>query len=259
MTHVPRRVAIIQARMSSSRFPGKVLADLVGKPMILYMIERVRQARLVDHLVVATSTDARDDALAAVLNAEGVDCFRGDLNDVLDRFTKAARQAGADHVVRLTGDCPLMDGDLIDRALDELAHGDADYVSNVMPPTYPDGLDVECFTREALETAWREASLPSDREHVTPFIRAGRGNLCARGWRGVADLSHLRWTVDHTDDLEHVKSLVKAATRRGTHRPGWMPDRFEFLRVIETGAVTLAGRHARNEGYLKSLAEDNAR
>lgn len=257
MTTPPRRVAIIQARTSSSRFPGKVLADLAGLPMIVFMVQRVRQARRIDHLLVATSTDPSDDLLAATLQTHGIACFRGDLNDVLDRFTQAARSAGADQVVRLTGDCPLMDADLIDRALAELACGDADYVANVLPPSYPDGLDVECFTMAALETAWRDARLPSEREHVTPFIRQGGAGLRARNWAAVADLSALRWTVDHPDDLVHVRALVAACCPPGGAAAGSTGfDRFDVLRAIESGEVPAAGQHARNEGYAKSLAAE---
>ncbi|MDE1947017.1 MAG: spore coat protein, partial [Burkholderiales bacterium] len=150
--------------------------------------------------------------------------------------------------------CPLMDADLVDRGLAELAAGGADYVANVAPPTYPDGLDVECFTMAALETAWREARLPSEREHVTPFIRNGGAGLKARNWSGAADLSTLRWTVDHREDLEHVRSLVDAcagAVGRGT---GF--DRFDLLRALERGRVAPPADHARNEGYAQSLAAE---
>ena len=256
MNSHPRRVAIIQARMSSSRFPGKVLADLAGWPLIVFMVQRVRRAKRVDQVLVATSTDPSDDALAAVLAQNGIDCFRGDLNDVLDRFTHAARGAGADHVVRLTGDCPLMDADLVDRGLTELARGDADYVSNVMPPTYPDGLDVECFTMGALETAWREARLPSEREHVTPFIRNGGGGLRTRSWIAVADFSALRWTVDHQDDLQHVTTLVAACAGNCRVEAPTSFDRFDLLRILDAQSVGSGGAHARNEGYAKSLAAD---
>lgn len=258
MNSPPRRVAIIQARMSSSRFPGKVLADLAGWPLIVFMVQRVRRAKRVDQVLVATSTDPSDDALAAVLAQNGIDCFRGDLNDVLDRFTQAARGARADHVVRLTGDCPLMDADLVDRALNELEFRDCDYVTNGIPPTYPDGLDVEAFTILALETAWRNARLPSEREHVTPYIRRDDSGMRVRAWQTVADLSALRWTVDHPDDLRHIVALVSACTPNGTARAATSFDRFDLLRVLENDAVTPAGQHERNEGYAKSLAHDIA-
>ncbi len=253
----PRRVAIIQARMSSTRFPGKVLAPLAGLPLIVFMIERVRLARLVDHVVVATSTHPTDDALAKELSARGIDCFRGDLDDVLDRFVQCARAASADHVVRLTGDCPLMDGDLVDRALSELARGDVDYVSNVAPPTYPDGLDVECFTMKALETAWRDAKLKSEREHVTLYLRSGVAGIRVRNWTGSADYSALRWTVDHMDDLQHVAALVDACCRdQGKSAPAGF-DRFDIFRTIEKHAFGEGAAHARNEGLLKSLSAES--
>lgn len=257
MSPKPKRVAIIQARMSSSRFPGKVLARLAGLPLIVFMVERVRQARLVDAMVVATSTDASDHPLAEELAKHGVACFRGNLNDVLDRFVQCARSANADHVVRLTGDCPLMDADLIDRGLSELAKGDVDYVSNVAPPTYPDGLDVECFTMRALETAWQHAKLPSEREHVTPYLRSGAPGIRVRNWSGTADYSALRWTVDHPDDLQHVAQLVDAcAASRGSSIPASF-DRFDIFRAIEKHALSAGASHARNEGLLKSLTAES--
>ena len=257
MSATPRRVAVIQARMSSTRFPNKVLAPLAGMPMIIFMIERVRQARLVDHVVVATSTDPTDDRLAAELAVHGIDCFRGDLNDVLDRFVQCARAAKADHVVRLTGDCPLMDADLVDRALSELATGDVDYVSNVAPPTFPDGLDVECFTMDALEKAWRDAKLPSEREHVTLYLRSGVPGIRVRNWSGTADYSALRWTVDHPDDLQHVDLLVQACQRDEGKLPPTGFDRFDLFRAIEKHAFGEGASHDRNEGLAKSLATES--
>jgi spore coat polysaccharide biosynthesis protein SpsF len=257
LSATPRRVAIIQARMSSTRFPNKVLAPLAGLPMIVFMIERVRRARLVDHVVVATSTDPTDDPLAGELAARGIDCFRGDLNDVLDRFVQCARAAKADHVVRLTGDCPLMDGDLVDHALSELAAGDADYISNVAPPTYPDGLDVECFTMNALESTWRDAKLPSEREHVTLYLRSGVPGIRVRNWTGTADYSSLRWTVDHVDDLQHVAALVDACCRDHDRSAPAGFDRFDLFRTIEKHSFGEGAAHVRNEGLLKSLSAES--
>jgi spore coat polysaccharide biosynthesis protein SpsF len=257
MSTTPKRVAIIQARMSSSRFPGKVLAPLAGLPLIVFMVERVRQARLVDRIMVATSTDSTDDPLAHVLAEHGIPCFRGNLNDVLDRFVQCARASLADHVVRLTGDCPLMDADLVDRGLRELAEGGFDYVSNVAPPSYPDGLDVECFTMQALETAWREAKLPSEREHVTPYLRSGVPGIRVSNWSGAADFSALRWTVDHPDDLQHVASLVEACRPTDGETTPVSFDRFDLFRAIEKHALSAGASHLRNEGLLKSLAAES--
>jgi len=250
------RVAIIQARMSSSRFPGKVLAPLGGLPMIAFMVDRVRQSRMVDQIVVATSVDPTDDPIAAELSARGIDCFRGNLDDVLDRFVQCARAARADHVVRLTGDCPLMDADLIDRALVELASSGVDYVSNIAPPTYPDGLDVEAFTMTALEKAWAQARLPSEREHVTLWLRSGEAGIDLRNWRGTADYSGLRWTVDHADDLQHVSRLVQACQDAGKVVPAGF-DRFDVYRAIEKHDFGKGASHVRNEGLAKSLAAES--
>jgi spore coat polysaccharide biosynthesis protein SpsF (cytidylyltransferase family) len=257
MSSTPKCVAIIQARMSSSRFPGKVLAQLANLPLIVFMVERVRQARLVDQIVVATSTDPTDDPLAVELAKHRIDCFRGNLSDVLDRFVQCARAVNADHIVRLTGDCPLMDADLIDRGLSELAKGDADYVSNVAPPTYPDGLDVECLTMRALEMAWREATLPSEREHVTPYLRSGAPGIRVRNWSGTADYSALRWTVDHPDDLHHVTTLVDACRDVESRSSPRGFDRFDIFRAIEKHALSAGASHVRNEGLLKSLAAES--
>lgn len=248
----PRRVAIIQARVSSSRFPRKVLEPLLGLPMIVFMAKRVQQARLLDQVLVATSTDPSDDALAQTVQAHGIDCFRGSLNDVLARFHGAAQHTRADHVVRLTGDCPLMDADLVDRALTLLDSSGADYVSNIAPPSYPDGLDVEAFTMAALHDAWANARLPSEREHVTLYLRAGHAHIKTAGWSGLSDLSNLRWTVDHPDDLAHVKALMAAAGQ--TSATGF--DRFDIYRGIECGGLGSGAQHRRNEGLAMSLAAE---
>lgn len=242
---MPRNVAIIQARMSSTRLPGKVLMPLLDRPTILFMLERVRAARRLDDIVVATSTDASDDLLARTLQEAGANCFRGNLNDVLDRYHAAAEHARADNIVRLTGDCPLMDADLIDTALDLLVSSGSHYVSNVDPPTYPDGLDVEAFTFEALHSAWQQALAPAEREHVTPFVRNRKDLFRAQGFSGLSDLSALRWTVDHADDLAHVRRLVEQV---GARSPTDF-DRFDLYRVCERdGAVVRQPAHRRNEG-----------
>lgn len=241
---MPRNVAVIQARMGSSRLPGKVLMPLLGRPAILFMIERVRRATTVDEIVVATSDQPGDDPLASALESAGIACFRGSLDDVLDRYHAAAVAHRADRVVRLTGDCPLMDADLVDRALELLASSGADYVSNVDPPTYPDGLDVEAFTFDALHSAWQEARAPVEREHVTPFLRLHKDRFANRAWNGLSDLSALRWTVDHPDDLAHVRKLIE---RVGARTPADF-DRYDLYRLCERDAAVAAQpAHRRNE------------
>lgn len=248
----PKRVVVIQARTSSSRLPGKVLLPIMGRPMIVFMVQRLRTSKYIDEIVVATSNDPSDDTLARTLAEHRINCVRGSLDDVLDRFHTAAKQVHAEHVVRLTGDCPLMDVDLVDRALAELASGSVDYVVNTLPPTFPDGLDVEAFTFEALDKAWRQASLQSEREHVTPYMRTPSSGLRVGSWISSTDASALRWTVDHADDYEYVLSLVHAAS---PNEPDAF-DRFDLYRVIEASGLPSGAQHQRNEGYRQSLASD---
>ena len=207
-------VAIIQARMTSTRLPGKVLADVAGRPLLAFMLARVRCARRLDAIWVATTTNAADDPVVALCESLAVPAFRGDEHDVLGRYTGAARAAGADTVVRLTADCPMIDPALIDQAIEMFADGGYDYLSNAIHLTYPDGLDVEVFTAEALAAADREAADPYYREHVTPYFRTGIYHDLAVGDYRVghmtapSDFSHLRWTVDTQEDLDQVRELI---------------------------------------------------
>lgn len=248
----PKTVAIIQARMGSSRFPGKVLEPLAGRPSIVFMAERVRRARTIDTLCVATSCDPSDDALAELVEGAGFPVFRGSLDDVLDRFLGAAHMLDAEIVVRLTGDCPLSDPDVIDRVVNLLVTERLDYASNAAPPTFPDGLDVEAMTMATLEEADRDASAGSDREHVTLFVRNHPERFRAGCIDSEVDCSDLRWTVDYPDDLELVRALVDAvADPVGA-------DRFDFLRASDARRLSTWTSHARNEGLAASLAADAA-
>jgi len=246
-------LAILQARVSSSRLPGKVLEGILGKPMIERQIERVRRARRIERFVLATSTDSRDDSLAELGERIAVDCFRGSLDDVLDRFYQAARVYGAAHVVRLTGDCPLADPELIDKVIDFHVAGNFDYTSNTLKPSFPDGLDVEVLRFSALAHAWREADLPSEREHVTSFIYKHPERFQLGSYAGPEDLSHLRWTVDERKDLEFVRRVYEALY------PG-KPD-FGIQDVLKLLAshpelTKINCTIERNAGYRKSVLGD---
>jgi len=205
-------LAILQARTSSSRLPGKVLAPLAGAPMILRQIERVRRARRIGRLVVATSDQASDDALAGVLAQAGVDVHRGPLDDVLARFVGALDAFGpADHVVRLTADCPLADPQVIDAVIARVVESGADYGSNTPPHrTYPKGLDVEVMTAAALRAAAARASAPEEHEHVTWGLHRHpelyRQVFVSQG----ADEGEVRWTVDYPDDYAFVVAVYDA-------------------------------------------------
>ena len=201
-------VAIVQARTTSSRFPGKVLADLGGQPVLTWVLRRARAAS-VDDVVVATTTNSTDDPVIAIAEREGVRWFRGDERDVLGRFAGAAREAGAEAVVRLTADCPLLDPEVIDRVIDALRAPEAvDYSANVIRRTFPRGLDAEALFVDVLMRTHRMAISPEAREHVTWFIREERPDLFEhRSVIADTDDSDLEWSIDHPDDLERVRAL----------------------------------------------------
>lgn len=208
-----RAVAVVQARTGSTRLPGKVLAEVGGRPMLVQQLRRLQDARTLAEIVVATTTQPRDDALAALAEAEGIRCFRGDEEDVLRRYVEAARSSAAEVVVRLTADCPLIDAGVIDDVTRMLMTGAAefDYVSNVIRRTYPQGLDAEALFMDTLERVDRLARSPQAREHVTWFIVSERPELFVVGSvTDHHDNSDLRWTVDTAADLELVRRLYDA-------------------------------------------------
>jgi spore coat polysaccharide biosynthesis protein SpsF len=204
----PRTVAIIQARMTSTRLPGKVLKEICGKPILARQIERVARARLVDLVAVATSEDASDDPIAALCAESGIPSYRGSLADVLGRFQGASEWLGpADHIVRLTGDCPLTDPAIVDACVAVHIANSADYTANGVKRSYPDGLDVEVMTASALARAAREAKDPFQREHVTPYIYGNPKIFSLDALLYPRDLSGLRWTVDTPADFAFVKRI----------------------------------------------------
>jgi spore coat polysaccharide biosynthesis protein SpsF (cytidylyltransferase family) len=198
--------------------------------MIVFMLRRVVHATQLDHIILATSAEKSDDVLAKQVAHFGFDCFRGDLADVLSRYVAAAEQSGADIVIRLTGDCPLIDPDLIDETVSTLIRENVDYASNVNPPTFPKGLDVEALTRETLLKAHAEAQLSTDREHVTPYVRRNKTIFRHANLRSHFDLSGLRWTVDYADDLAFIRALVDSVD----HPDVLLADRFDFLRALDS-------------------------
>ena len=203
--------AILQARMSSSRLPGKVLKPLLGQPMILRQIERLRRCRELERIVVATSQDPSDDILAETLARAGLETVRGPLDDVLGRFVLAADQLQLEgEIVRLTADCPLADPGVIDACIALRREGGFDYASNGLVRTYPRGLDVEVFTASALRRAGAEAISPYDREHVTPWLYREETALRLGKLVGSPDLSEFRWTVDLPADFDFVSQVFGA-------------------------------------------------
>lgn len=246
-------VAIIQARMGSTRLPGKVLKEVSGHPMLWHVVTRVRWARTLDTVVVATSHNASDNPVVAFCEQEGIRCFRGSEDDVLDRYYQAAGWIGADVVVRITADCPLIDPIVVERIVSVYLEGGCDYASNAIERTYPDGLDVEVFSFETLQRAWREASLISEREHVTPYIWKNEQVFELRQVTQDVDLSDLRWTVDEPEDLEFVRGIY-----RHLYQPGQVFVTKDVLRLLDNHPelVEINQGFQMNEGYVRSLQED---
>jgi len=205
-----RTVAVIQARMGSSRLPGKVLMDLTGEPMLVRVVNRARRAETVDEVVVATPTTPADDAIVELCAARGWSCFRGSEADVLDRYYRAAVEHRADAVVRITSDCPLIDPTVVDLVVRQFLarQPGIDYASNAIPRrTFPVGLDTEVMRFEGLERAWREDREPSWREHVTPYIHRNPGRFRLHSVSHDVDYSFMRWTVDTPEDLAFVRAV----------------------------------------------------
>jgi spore coat polysaccharide biosynthesis protein SpsF len=250
-------VGILQARMASTRLPGKVLMPLAGLPMLARQTERLQRAGRIDRLIVATTVNPQDDAIASLAAELGIDSFRGSEEDVLDRFFRAAAPHSPSHVVRLTADCPLADWTLIDRVVDFAMSGKFDYATNTLRPTWPDGLDVEVMTFAALEAAWRDAQSPVEREHVTQFLVKHPERFSQGSLEGDVDLSAMRWTVDEPRDYEFVSQIYDALYR---HNPAFTTDDIlELLRQrpelmeINSGIERNEGLRLSIEQYLKEL------
>ncbi len=205
-------VAIIQARMGSSRLPGKVLADLNGQPVLAWVLRRTQRAAGIHQVAVAAPTGDLDDPLAAYCAEQGITCVRGNLHDVLDRYIQTARQTEADVIVRITADCPFIDPGLLGEYVRKFVSADPplDFAANRLPEgrTIPIGLDVELCTRAALETAWHEAKEPHQREHVMPFFYEHPERFRIAEFKQQPSYGHLRWTVDTPEDLELARAIA---------------------------------------------------
>jgi spore coat polysaccharide biosynthesis protein SpsF len=222
-----RTVAIIQARIGSTRLPGKVLMDLGGRTILAWVVARARRARTLDDVVVATTTLDCDDVIVAECSTVGVSVFRGSEDDVLDRYYRACEHFDADVVVRITSDCPLIDPEGIDTVVTDYRVHQPDYASNTLERRLPRGLDVEVFSRAALAEAWSHDDSAHGRTHVTPYLYLNPGKFTLRSVDFVNDHSQLRWTVDTAEDLEVVRGIVAALGTRDDF--GWR----DALAVVE--------------------------
>jgi len=210
-----RVIAIVQARMGSTRLPGKVLRQLGGQTVISRVIERVRRFSLIDDLLIATTTDPADDAIVKEAGRCGVQVFRGSEDDVVERYYRAACQARADVVVRITSDCPLIDPEVSDYTIQRFLEERPDYASNALERTYPRGLDTEVVMFSALERAWKEASEPYQRAHVMPYLYQNPDKFRLLSVKGEVDFSGYRWTLDTSEDLEFLQEVYERLDRAG--------------------------------------------
>lgn len=202
-----RVVAIVQARMGSTRLPGKVLRELAGETMLARVVRRLRGAKLIDEVLIATTDRPNDDSIVEECRKCSVAVFRGDQDDVLDRYFKAAKYTNAEIVVRITSDCPLIDSEIVDKTIQAFMDQSPDYASNTMVRTYPRGLDTEVISMPALRRAWHEARRVYEREHVTPYILEHPEEFVLLPVIGDQDLSSHRWTVDTPEDFEFVTAI----------------------------------------------------
>ncbi|WP_199287747.1 cytidylyltransferase domain-containing protein [Pseudotamlana carrageenivorans] len=248
-------VVVTQARSGSTRLPNKVLLKVKEKTLLQIHIDRIKQAEEVDSIFIATTNKKVDDVIEDLANNLGVNFYRGSENDVLDRFYQTVKDIKPDFVVRLTSDCPLIDPKLLDEVISQAKTKNLDYYANIIEERYPDGQDIEVFKFWALEKAWNEASLISDREHVTPYIRNNSsykgGEVFKSENHGLRDnYSHVRLTVDEFQDLEVIKHIVNELG----FDQDWKTYADYYLNNPKI--KTLNSTIVRNEGYQKSVNQD---
>ena len=241
-------IAIIQARMSSTRLPGKVLKKIKGKTLLEILIDRLKHSKKIDKIIIATTDNKKD--LAIVKLAKKINCpyFVGDENDVLDRFYQTAKKFKANIIVRISSVCPFQDPKLVDKMVDFYLKNKEkfDYVSNVDPPTFPDGLDLWVFPFRTLERAWKEAKLKSEREHVCPYIWKNPHLFRIGHFESKINYSYLRWTVDEATDFEFVKNIYERLYQKG--KIFYMKDVLNLLKK-NPNLHKIQENKIRDEGY----------
>jgi spore coat polysaccharide biosynthesis protein SpsF len=246
-------LAVIQARLGSTRLPGKVLLGLEGKTVLEHVALRVKASRFVDKVIVATTLSPEDRKIVVLCKSCGIAVFCGSTEDVLDRFYQAVLPINPSHIVRITGDCPLMDPKVIDEVIKQHLAEKSDYTTNTLKETYPDGEDVEIFTFTALQKAWENARLSSEREHVTPYIRKNPVLFKLASVENKEDLGSKRWTIDNPEDYEFIKKIYKALYKKNN-----LFGADEILAFLKRNPeLEKINQHIiRNEGYAKSLEDD---
>ena len=238
--------------MGSTRLPGKVMKILDGKiPSINYTINQLKFSKYLKKIIVATTTNPEDDIIENFVNSLGIDVFRGSSEDVLDRYYECAKNFSLNTILRVTADCPLIDPNIVDKGLSLFLNNNFDYVTNTDPRTYPDGNETEIFSFESLNILNKNAILPSEREHVTPYFKNNRSHFKIKNFSYSSNLSNLRWTLDHPEDLKLIEIIISKIKKNPIH----LADILELLKN-EPELIEINNKYHPNEGYLKSLEFD---
>jgi spore coat polysaccharide biosynthesis protein SpsF len=256
-------IAIIQARISSTRLSGKVLRKIENEPMLYHVINQVRGSKLIKDIIIVTTTMPQDEVIVKYCKKNNIKCFRGSSTDLLDRYYKCAKKFGIDPIVRITSDCPLIDPKVIDKAITKFLKGSFDYVANNLEKhegkwdnstcNFPQGMTVEISSFKTLEQAWKKAKKPSEREHVFPYVQFNPKLFRISNFKHPGDLSFIRCTVDRFDDLQFVSELFKRFPKNKK-----FIEIKDIVKIIkkESELVKINNRIAFDEGYKKSLIED---
>lgn len=244
---------ITQARVKSTRLPGKVLRTILNKPLLFYLVERLNLVQTPNKFIIATGPAELNKEIIDFAKKFNLNYFIGSENDVLDRYYQTSKKFNGDIIVRITSDCPLMDPNLIDNGLKMFFTMKYEYVSNAHPPTYPDGYDIEIFSFKKLENAWKKAILPSEREHVTPYIWKNIDKSKMGNFEHDVDLSKFRLTVDTQEDFLLISKIFE--NFHDNWRDFRLKDVINFL-TKNPELLKINAQYERNEGYLKSLRED---
>lgn len=238
--------------MGSTRLPGKVMKLLDEKnPSLFFTISQLKHCKLIDKIVVATTTDNEDDQIENFVKPLGIDVFKGSKHNVLERYFQCAQKFSFSKILRVTADCPLIDPTIVDKGISIFLKNSYDYVTNTFPRTYPDGNETEIFSYSLLKLAYDNALLPSEREHVTPYFKNNKTKFRIKNFTYSSDLSYLRWTLDYNEDLILIKKIISKIKNRPIHLE-------DILNLFENepDLIKLNSNHKPNEGLLKSLKED---
>lgn len=242
---------IIQARMGSSRLPGKVMKKIDKTNHVLnYVINQIKFSKKIEKIIVATTILSEDDIICQYLDSEKIEFFRGSSDDVLDRYYQCAKKFSLDNIVRITADNPLVDPNVIDQLVNEFENNKCDYISNTMHRTFPYGTEVEVFSFKSLERAWKNAKKSSEREHVTPFIYDSKNEFTTINIKYQGKLSHLRYTIDRMEDLKLVKEIIENIPTR----PILIQDVLELYK--NKPEIFEINKNVKHDGYLSSLKKD---